>query len=141
MGANSTLNFRLLVRRLCEVALVVVLLIGIACGPKQTGQTGKTGLPPSTAMDAGTEPVADAPPDSPLTEEDCIRLFDHMIALTIAEKGEKVPEEELAALRKSLIEAETPACLKVSRKDLDCGLAATSRTDLAACQPSSTPQP
>jgi hypothetical protein len=85
-------------------------------------------LPGDGAPSVATEP----------SEAECAQLFDHVVALHIAELRRTVPTDQLptqdeqAKLREEL--AADGGCRKMRRSELACALAATSLTDVEACQ-------
>ncbi|MBX3156832.1 MAG: hypothetical protein KF773_12610 [Deltaproteobacteria bacterium] len=114
----------------CIVWLAAVLL---ACS---SGQNSRPHVPSGSGA---TVPADAAPPvaGGP-TERECDDLVAHVVELHLAELRRTVPtdqlptEAELAQTRADL--AADGGCRALGREELACALAATSLTDVEACQ-------
>ncbi len=108
-----------------------MLLAIAACGPTSRAPQHVEPVPHG---DAGVAVVPAAPP----TDAECRDLIAHVVALEVAHAGATLAAEAQATIGTS-IEADFMAgCKKLTPRELQCGMAATTPAAFGACQPSAS---
>lgn len=121
-----------------RTALPLALLV--ACSSSSGAPPAATPAAAPAQDDASDSTAAAATPsDAPLTEDDCVALFDHLIDIKLDELRASVPpdqvptDEQVEEIRERMRSEEMPRCLAGDRQTFACALAATTAEDVAAC--------